>query len=465
MMEMAETMESILTLIREDKIYITFLFIIKKKMSIKTNVDNLTDEEMKKIQDELIIKIDSKYSFGSSRYMIPYEINGNDEIILPFAFASQELGMSRRPRDLLPSCFIDFKGDLRPEQLEVKKEAISILNKKGSVILSMYCGFGKTITGIHLASCIRMKTLIIVNKIVLMNQWEASIKLFCPDSKVQQLTPKSSFDRECDFYIINAINSEKMKDGFFDDIGLVIVDESHLIMAETISKCLKSVFPRYLIGLSATPYRPDGFDKLLHFYFGEQKIVRELHREHIVYKVRTGFKPTVELGQNGRVNWGVVLDSQSKNIERNDLILRIIKTFSDRNFLVLVKRVEQGELLIRRLTEMGEDVTSLIGSKQSFEVTSRILIGTCSKVGTGFDHPKLDTLLLAADVEEYFIQYLGRCMRTRDNVPVVFDLVDDYSILSKHFKTRVGIYEKHGGIIKPLDTSLLLPSHNNNHKC
>ena len=105
---------------------------------------------------------------------------------------------------------------------------------------------------------------------------------------------------------------------------------------------------------------------------------------------------------------------------------------------------------------MGEDVTSLIGTKQSYEINSRILIGTCSKVGTGFDHPKLDTLLLAADVEEYFIQYLGRCMRTRDNLPVVFDLVDDNSILLKHYKTRVGVYEKHGGVIKPLNISLLL---------
>lgn len=427
-------------------------------MSIRTHVNNLSDEDRTKINYELKIKIEDKYSFGPPRYIIPYELTYEDDIILPFSFACIELGISRRPRDLYSSCYVNFKGDLRPEQLEVKREAISILNKKGSVILSMYCGFGKTITGIHLASCIRMKTLIIVNKIVLMNQWESSIKLFCPESKVQQLTPKSKMNVECHFYIINAINAEKMEKGFFDDIGLVIVDESHLIMAETISRCLQSVYPRYLIGLSATPYRPDGFDKLLNFYFGEYKIVRELQREHVVYKVKTGFKPTVELGQNGRVNWGVVLDSQSKDTGRNNLILRIIKTFADRNFLVLVKRVEQGQYLVDRLKVMGEDVTSLIGSKQSFEVTSRILIGTCSKVGTGFDHPKLDTLLLAADVEEYFIQYLGRCMRTRDNVPVVFDLVDDYSILSKHFKTRVGIYEKHGGSIKPLDTSLLLPT-------
>jgi superfamily II DNA or RNA helicase len=156
----------------------------------------------------------------------------------------------------------------------------------------------------------------------------------------------------------------------------------------------------------------------------------------------------------GRMNWGSVLDSQSKDEKRNMLIVNIIQHFKERNFLVLVKRVEQGDLLEKMLIEKGENVTSLVGKRQTFEVNSRILIGTCSKVGTGFDHPKLDTLLLAADVEEYFIQYLGRCMRTRDGIPVVFDLVDDNGVLKKHYNTRKKIYKQHGGIIKDFDKTL-----------
>jgi superfamily II DNA or RNA helicase len=117
---------------------------------------------------------------------------------------------------------------------------------------------------------------------------------------------------------------------------------------------------------------------------------------------------------------------------------------------VLVKRVEQGHLIEKMLNEYGDNVTSLLGSNQNYDSSSRILIGTCSKVGTGFDHPKLDTLLLAADVQEYFIQYLGRCMRTVDTRPVIFDLVDNYSLLNKHYNVRKKIYEKHGGIIKKI---------------
>jgi superfamily II DNA or RNA helicase len=246
-----------------------------------------------------------------------------------------------------------------------------------------------------------------------------------------------------------------MGKSFFSDIGTVIVDEAHLIMAETLSRCLQWVTPRYLIGLTATPYRPDGLNALLDLYFGKYKIIRTLWREHLAYKVSTGFKPTIELAQNGRVNWGIVLDSQANNIDRNELIIKLLKYHSTRNFLVLTKRVAQGEYLLKRLEEEGEDVTSLLGSNQEYNLSSRILIGTSSKIGVGFDHAKLDALVLAGDVEQYFVQYLGRVFRTKEVKPIIFDLVDDYTILNKHFNTRRTIYQDHGGEVCNFDIKLL----------
>jgi superfamily II DNA or RNA helicase len=425
-------------------------------MSIKTNIDDLPWETRQKIDSELKIKIEDKFGFGQTRYIFPYDVEG-DDIRVPFAYGAKSMKISRPERSIFPGANMNFEGALRDEQKQVKKEAVKILNGNGSVLLSMYCGFGKTITSINIAASIGFKTLIIVNKIVLMKQWEDSIKRFCPSATIQKVTAKSK-KTDCDFYIMNAINVEKMGSPFFADIGTVVVDECHLIMAETLSRSLQNIFPRYLIGLTATPYRPDGLDKLLEFYFGKKKIIRKLWREHTAYKVKTGFKPTIELANNGRVNWGVVLDSQANNVERNEMIIRIIQHFSERTFLVLVKRVSQGEYIINRLNELGEDVTSLIGSKQDFCVESRILVGTCSKVGTGFDHPRLDTMILAADVEEYFIQYLGRCMRTKDVDPLIFDLVDDYSILNKHFNTRREIYQDHGGTVKNFNPNTLTES-------
>ena len=110
---------------------------------------------------------------------------------------------------------------------------------------------------------------------------------------------------------------------------------------------------------------------------------------------------------------------------------------------------------MEKLTEMGESVTSLLGDQQEYDEGARILIGTNSKIGTGFDHARLDTLLLAADVEEYFIQYLGRIFRRPDVEPIIFDLVDKNSILKKHFSTRKSIYIESGGKIKNFDKEIL----------
>tara|TARA_E500000331_G_C17128746_1_gene657204 strand:+ start:165 stop:461 length:297 start_codon:yes stop_codon:yes gene_type:complete len=75
------------------------------------------------------------------------------------------------------------------------------------------------------------------------------------------------------------------------------------------------------------------------------------------------------------------------------------------------------------------------------------LIATISKAGVGFDHPKMDALILASDVEEYFIQYLGRVFRREDVHPLIFDLVDNFNSLKRHYYTRKKVYEESGGTI------------------
>jgi superfamily II DNA or RNA helicase len=421
-------------------------------MSLTINLTELSFENREKIRKELEIKLENKYGIGQPRYIYPYIIQ-SDDIKLPFAYAVS-LQISRPKRELFPPINVKFAGELRPEQKIVRINSLKCLSNTGSVMISAYPGFGKTAGAINLATSIKFKTLIIVNKIVLIKQWKESILKFCPTAKVQTLTAQSK-KQDVDFYIINAQNTEKMGKTFFADIGTCVVDEAHMIMAETLSKSLQYVYPRYLIGLTATPYRPDGLDVLLNFYFGNHKIIRKLHREHTAYKVSTGFKPPVEKTIQGRINWGSILDAQANNDERNDLIIRIIQHFSDRNFLVLVKRVEQGKYLVNSLKKYGESVTDLIGSNQDFDTEARILVGTCQKVGVGFDHSKLDTLLLATDLEEYFVQYLGRIFRTKDNTPIVFDLVDENSILNKHFNTRRKVYQEHGGIVKDFDLSTI----------
>lgn len=423
-------------------------------MSRKISLDDTPDDIRKQILSDLTIKIESdKYAANAPpTYIYPFDIyeeNKKDYAYIPFAYGNTCKGgpFSRPEKDKLQSTSYNFEGSLRDTQKDVKKEAIEHLNKNGSTIISAYPGFGKTSISIYIASKIKLKTFIICHRIVLINQWEESIKKFCPDATVQILDSTSKKE-DCDFYIMNAINVSKRPRNDFIDIGLVIVDEIHCIMSEILSKCLCYLTPRFLIGLSATPYREDGLNILLDLYFGTLKIYKKLHRKHSVYKISTSFTPKMETGANGRVNWGTVLESQASNLGRNEMIINIVKYFPKRVFLILCKRVDQARFLVKRLKEEGEDVTSLIGNQQEFEKSSRILIGTTLKTGTGFDHPRLDTMILAGDVQAYYIQALGRIMRTQDGVPIVFDIVDKNPILEKHYKVRKNVYIEHGGVIK-----------------
>lgn len=414
-------------------------------MSRKINIDNLSDQDIEKLSKELqVAQEPSKYSFSTTpNYICLYEAENND-LYIPFAYSRK---YPRPERSQFPEQKVRFVGELRAGQKEVRKEAIERLNSHGSVIVASFPGWGKTITAINIATKINMKTLILCHRIVLVNQWKDAIAKFCPEASVQVIT-SSSKKEDANFYIMNATNVPKHSREFYKEIGCLLVDEAHLIMADKLSHCMRYILPRYVLGLSATPYRTDGLDILIDMYFGKYKIIRKLYRKHIVYKYITGFKPEVKMNRMGKVDWGSVLESQCSNRERNDIIIRIIKHFPDRVFLVLCKRVDQAKYIVQRLQEENEDVTSLIGSNQEFEQSSRILVGTVQKTGVGFDHPRLNTLILASDVEQYFVQYLGRVFRREDTEPVIFDLVDNYALLLKHFKTRNSVYVEHGGIVK-----------------
>jgi len=422
-------------------------------MSRRIDIQTLSDNDLQIMSKELqVVQEQSKYGSSSKQNIIYLFDQERNDVYVPFSYRND---FARPSRNQFSTINIVFNGVLREEQKEVKTEAINRLNENGSVIIAAACGFGKTAMSIYISTKIKLKTLILCHRIVLIKQWESSIKNFCPEAKIQILTSKSKLDDTCHFYIMNASNVCKHPREFYKDMGLLIVDEAHIIMAEKLSQCMKYILPRYIVGLSATPYRTDGLDPLLDMYFGKYKIIKKLYRKHIVYRFDTGIKITANLNRMGKIDWGSVLEAQCNNNERNEMIVNLIKYFPERTFLILCNRVEQAKYLFNRLIEEKEDVTSLIGNKQEYEQKSRILVGTVQKTGVGFDHPKLNSLILASDVEQYFIQYLGRVFRCKDNEPIIFDLVDKFPLLTKHYKTRQSVYLEHGGIIKDFNKEFL----------
>lgn len=414
-------------------------------MSVLLDLSKSSQEELSRIDKDLNLVIQSKSRYNSTPSVQlniqPYRVHENLAFI-PFAYGVEHRYKPMTHRKL-SQAFV-FKGVLREEQKEVRDEVKTILNEKGSVIISTHVGFGKSILATYFAYKIQMKTLIVVNRVVLIKQWTEVLHQFIQDPKIHVLKPNQVIDWDCDFFIANAINVAKF--GYMPEIGLVLVDEVHLIMSKVFSSCFQYLTPTYMIGLSATPYRLDGLDILFDLYFGKQRVDRQLQRPHTIYKILTKFTPSVNKQPSGKIDWNDMLNQQALNEDRNDLIVQIVLKYPKLNIMILCKRIDQIKVLQYKFEQKGIQAEYVYGDRQpDTQKQNRILIGTTQKLGTGFDAPWLNALLVASDLEAYFIQYLGRVFRKRDIEPIIFDLVDNHSVFQKHYKTREQTYLKHGG--------------------
>ena len=92
---------------------------------------------------------------------------------------------------------LKLKGSLREHQKPVIQAFMDTCNPKGTLssqsfggIISVFCGFGKTFCGLYLISKLKRKTLIIVHKEFLIEQWMERIAEFLPDARVGRIQQK-----------------------------------------------------------------------------------------------------------------------------------------------------------------------------------------------------------------------------------------------------------------------------------
>lgn len=394
-------------------------------MSTIVSIDNISINKLK--SDLTIVQ---NPDTPAQKYFSTFDVDTEGKKYnVPFSYGQSILKKS----DILPHNPIPHNIILRDQQVEIASEIINTFNSGAlrSVILELPCGYGKTIIALFIAASLGGKTLIIVNRKLLIDQWQITINHFFSDAGEN--------------FVVRMPRAAQTE----ENVNLLIVDECHQLMSEKNSVSVRKITPQYLIGLSATPYRPDHMNRLMALYFGSKNISRAFEEKYIVYKVNSRCPIPISKSASGRVDWNLILKTQSEIPARNDLIARIVKKFSDRCFIILVKRIEHANLLRDLLRE--EKVSVLTGATQNYDEDSRVIIGTVSKIGTGFNFTRANALILAADVQEYFIQYLGRIFRVPDCTPIVFDIVDQNFILNKHYNVRKQLYLKNGAEIKPLE--------------
>ena len=157
-------------------------------------------------------------------------------------------------------------------------------NFKTGGIITLPCGYGKTVIGLFIAAKLKMKTIILVHKETLKDQWIERIKQFVSGVKIGEIQSNRFIDGDI---IVGMIQTIASRDFNINDIGLLIVDECHHIASRVFSKCLYKIGANYTIGLSATPDRKDGLTSIIHWYLGPQLIKIENRKclETMVYQI------------------------------------------------------------------------------------------------------------------------------------------------------------------------------------
>lgn len=338
----------------------------------------------------------------------------------------------------------DPSGRKRDQTAFVNEIATKLL-KDNVALGAAYTGFGKTATGVYMAHKIGLKTMIITYLSKIHDGWKESFEKWT-NAKVQLISSLSKMDPEADVYIVGVEKASKGTIEQFKDIGFVIFDECHMSTIKAFTVVAFLFKPKYVLGMSATPdARKDGMDKLLEVYFGEP-ILRKEQKPMTVIKYCTRYSPKMvffSFKGERKPNWNAMIGELSENRDRWESIATIIKRFINQKVLVLCARITACHGIAGCLNGI-QNVYVFTGSEKTFPSTTRVLISTAKKVGTGFDWPGLSVLVLEAESTDAR-QMVGRL---RDMNGTVIDIVDKYNIGENHWKKRLEFYNQINADIK-----------------
>ena len=379
---------------------------------------------------------------------------------------------------------ISFKGELRESQIP----AVETMLENETGILHAATAFGKTVVCCDMIARRGISTLILVDRADLMNQWIKRLDEFLDiDEELPEYQTKTGRTRKRKSLIGNLqgahdtltgivdvamIRSLKKKDGFhpmLKEYAQVYFDECHHAASDSAIEVLQEINAKYVYGVTATPKRGDGKEKINEFLLGPIRYrftakdrAEEQNIDHLVYP---RFTRTVKPHHLSKTPYG---NDAYELIRNNDVRdEQIIRDVADcvqagRTPVVLTKYVDHAKKLAERLKTYADRLILLTGAngtkarraqvKELNEVDdsdSLILVGTGSLLGEGFDFPRLDTLFMATPVsgENVVEQYVGRLNRDYDgkeNV-IVYDYVDSHiPKFDKMYAARLKAYKKIG---------------------
>jgi superfamily II DNA or RNA helicase len=232
---------------------------------------------------------------GADTSSFPVWRENDNKLYIPRFYGVSRYGLPERYElDAGESINIRFMKSLRDYQEKIIKIYLDYVSKTldgsgapaggGGAILEVPCGRGKTVMALKIIAELSKKTLILVHKEFLMNQWIERIEEFLPSARVGKIQG-STFEVEGKDIVIGMIQTMYSRDfpaNTFSPFGLTIVDEVHRIGSEEFSKTLLKTITPYMLGISATVERKDGLTRILNMFIGEKIYSEERNSEDSV---------------------------------------------------------------------------------------------------------------------------------------------------------------------------------------
>ena len=378
--------------------------------------------------------------FGIQKFGIPknYKINHGEPINIPFA---KELRENQKP---IVEAFINSTND----------------EHGGGGIISIPCGYGKTVIGLNIASRLKVKTLIVVHKEFLLNQWKERIVEFVPSARIGKIQANviKTQDKDIVIGMLQSISMKEYPPNTFDSFGLVIFDECHHLGAEVFSKALLKASCKYTLGLSATPKRDDGLTKVFEWYLGDIVYqIKKRETEEVLVKIIEYYSQEEKYCQEernfkGLVNSAKMVNNICEYLPRTKIIVEELEPLinESRKVLVLSNRVQHLKDIQELVDKLNICTTGFyIGGMKEKDLQKSIekdvILATFSMAEEGFDCKELDSIVLASPKSK-IEQAIGRILRKkacdRDKVPIVIDIADEFSVFKNQNIKRRKFYKK-----------------------
>lgn len=444
---------------------LTYTSLSLKGYSIKKN--ELSEKCLSNIKSQLTVSPNDLISFNSNsqqKRSFSLYLESNSKIYLPKAYGLKLFGKpmyDKLPKGDKIRDTVEFKGTLRKEQEKPVESILTACNNEiGGGILNVYCGGGKTTMSLYVLTKLGLKTMIVVHKDFLLNQWKERIAEFLPNAKIG-LIKAQTINTDGDI-VLASLQSLCMKEydpQIFESFGTLITDECHHTSAEVFSKALQKVSFRYTIGLTATITRKDGLSKVFKWYLGDVIHKATKRIDTVLIHIYKYYDPAPVYSQEHMIyslnkpNMAKMVNNICSFKPRQEFILNLIKDIfnkePDRKMLILSDRRCHLTTLHRQLLDIGYDTGIYMGGMKQDALeqcsTKKIILATFAIASEGYDQKGLDTLILASPKGDV-IQSVGRILRDKEHerkhVPLVIDIVDNFSIFVNQGQKRKKYYDK-----------------------